>query len=297
MAQFIKRELRSLIVQRKGQGDVRSLFDEISSLCKNPCGTLFEAVQKQFAVNKQDSLRNNKAPKEELGMLRAGFARCGICGRALCVNHRDRVKNPSAKPQYFCRQKTGQDDLVHRHWTTIMVYILDAAAWEKALEVIRNPSWVRARVAELREQNKPVVNVEDVEATIENIRKQMHNLYKFAQLATDDETIETLGAMMNDLERQKREAEGKLLDMEGDAEEREAVEAEIVKFEKWVEQVQPLLTDPGYTPSYEEQRLAVRILGIYAIVFPQSGDYPFRYQIEVTIPEIVAKMKSCVQND
>ena len=74
-------------------------------------------------------------------------------------------------------------------------------------------------------------------------------------------SIETLGVMMNDLERQKREAEGKLFDLDEDAEERSAVEAEIFKFERWVEKVQPLLTNPRYTPSYEEQRLAVRIRG------------------------------------
>ena len=122
----------------------------------------------------------------------------------------------------------------------------------------------------------------------------MANLYKLAQNATNDETIDALTTMMKDLEKQKREAEALLYDIAEDDEERSEVEQEIVKFEQWVEKVQPLLTDPNYNPSYEEMRLAVRILGLKATVFPTIGDWPFRYQIDITIPAIVAKMKSYI---
>lgn len=39
--------------------------------------------------------------------------------------------------------------------------------------------------------------------------------------------------------------------------------------------------------SYDELRLAVRILGLTAVVFPTHGDYPFRYKIEVGPPKIM----------
>jgi hypothetical protein len=93
------------------------------------------------------------------------------------------------------------------------------------------------------------------------------------------------------VERQKREAEALIYDIEEDDEERAEVEAEIVKFEKWVKKVQPLLTDPTYTPSYEEMRLAVRILGVNAKVYPTKGEWPFRYQIDIYDP------RHCVQNE
>jgi hypothetical protein len=175
--------------------------------------------------------------------LRAGFCFCGICGRRLSVRYHTSQDHRSRKPDYFCRQKTGIENLTHNHLTAIGVHILDALAWEKALEVIRSPQLIRERVAQLREENIPMVNVEDVENTIENIRHQMHNLYKLAQNATDDETIETLTVMMKNLEKQKHEAKAMIYDIAEDEEEREAVEAEIVKFEKWVEKVQPFLTD------------------------------------------------------
>jgi hypothetical protein len=75
------------------------------------------------------------------------------------------------------------------------------------------------------------------------------------------------------------------------------LEEEIGKLEKWVEKVQLHLTDPVYVPTYEEQRLAARILGIGAIVFPSIGDWPFYYKIDVKLLKIMEKMKGCIKNE
>jgi len=254
----------------------------------------FEKIQRQLAYNKEDSVRNSKHPN--VGILRAGYCKCGICGRTMHVLHHPTPAYNRRKPEYYCRQKSGKEALRCNHATTISVHILDIQAREKIVEVLHNPALVRAKVAQLREENKPVVNTEDVETTIESIRRQMKNLYTLAQNATDDETISNLTVMLHDLERQKQKAEALIYDIEEDDEERAEVEEEIVKFEKWVADVQPFLTDPTYTPTYDELRLAVHILGIKAIVFPASGDYPFRARIDVTIPEIMKKLH-CVTND
>ncbi len=92
---------------------------------------------------------------------------------------------------------------------------------------------------------------------------------------------------MNQLEGQKRQAEAMLSDLADEEEKFAEVEKQLHKFEEWAAQVRPLLADPSYTPSYEELRLAVRILGMYVTVYPSRGDYPFRYQIEVRVPQIM----------
>ena len=62
--------------------------------------------------------------------------------------------------------------------------------------------------------------------------------------------------------------------------------------------VRPALGNSAYTPSYEELRLAVRIIGIHAIVFPLRGEYPFRYKIEVRPPKIWELLRHyCVADD
>ena len=45
----------------------------------------FEAIQAQLRINKEEALRNNKHSREEVGLLRAGYAICGMCGRKLRV--------------------------------------------------------------------------------------------------------------------------------------------------------------------------------------------------------------------
>jgi hypothetical protein len=121
----------------------------------------------------------------------------------------------------------------------------------------------------------------------------MRNLYVLAEQATDDDTLAALTQRMNELEKTKRELEGMLYSAHDVDESAAKLEEEIVKFEKWAADVRPYLSDHSYTPSYAELRLAVRILGIKAVVYPTKGEWPFRYQIEVSVPEIM-RLLHCV---
>ena len=279
--------------KREGKRLLRQSAEQMTPLPEGVCPAIldkdaFAQVQQRLAFNKQDSLRNNKHP-QDLGILRAGFVYCGICGRRLSVKHHNPTPtNARRKPEYVCQTRTGKQELTVNHFTGISVHILDQAAWQKALEVIADPAQVRARVAALREANTPQIDEESIHATITAIKRQLQNLYALAQAATDDETIENIKGLMLNLEKQKHAAEALLYDVEEDAEEKALIEAKIERFEQWAEKVQPLLTDPTYTPTYEEKRFAVHILGLKAVVFPGSGGYPFRYQISVDPPEIVS---------
>jgi hypothetical protein len=119
-----------------------------------------------------------------------------------------------------------------------------------------------------------------------------NNLWKLAQAATDDDSLTSLQGFLNDLERQKREAEAMLFDIEEEEELKEKLAAEINRFEEWAEKVRPDLTDPSYQPNYAEKRAAIRILGITAKVYPKKGDYPDRFTIDVRPPDIVSLL-SC----
>jgi hypothetical protein len=204
------------------------------------------------------------------------------------VKHHNKTGTYLRKPAYTCQINTGKPE--DKHITAILVHILDRAAWEKAVEVIRHPELVRARVEALRAQQREQPDMASIEHTLSTIRRQMQNIYKLAQNATDDETIDTLTAMMKELEKQKHDTEAMRYDIEAEEEERHKTEEEIAKFEAWAAQVAPLLGDLSYEPSYEEKRLAVRILGIRATVFPASSNNPFRYQIDIAPPAIVSSL-------
>lgn len=252
---------------------------------------VFEAVQEQLVTNKQEALRNNKHP-HDLGILRSGHVLCGICGRKLFVRYANANRRGRAH-NYFCQGK-----MTEKHITSIVVHVLDKAVWERVVEIIQNPDVVRSHVEQLRTANKAKRNPKDVENILATIRRKMQNLYKLAEDANDNDTIDTLKGMLKQLEKQKHEAEAMLFDIEEDADERRLVESEIVRFEKWTEKVRPCITDPLYEPTYEEQRFAVRIIGIRVTLYPEKGNFPYRYKIEYAPPAIMALLtKYTVQQE
>ena len=256
----------------------------------------FEKIQEQLMKNKEDSLRNNRHP-DALALLRGAHIFCGVCGQQLHVVYSDKEARRRETHRYRCQRKvTNHDRVTLNHRTQIHVPALDADVVTHIIEIVKNPIFIRARVEELRTQTKPVVDAEDIQTTIDTIRRAMQNLYNMAEHATDDETMVHITERMNNLEKQKRDAEALLYDLEDEEEELAEIEAEIVKFETWAEKVRPHLSNPSYTPTYEELRLAVRILGIRVTVYPTTGEWPYRYKIDVTVPAILAKLH-CVANN
>jgi hypothetical protein len=238
-----------------------------------------KAIREKLTTNKEEASRNNKWAKDVL--LRAGVVRCGICNRAL------RVKNIPGRHnarfnRYVCDNKAGWE----KHVVNIGAKSLDDAVWTIAVEHIINPTLIRERIAELRNQTHVEVDKEAIEKILATIKRKMKNLYLLAQDATDDETIDSLKAMMHDLERQKREAQAMLYESEEEEEKMQEVNEAIDKFEEWANKIQDLLTDPSYVPTYEEKRLACKILGIKVNVWPVDDEK--RYEITIAPPSIVS---------
>ena len=251
----------------------------------------FAKIQEQLQVNKLDSPRNNKSPREEMGLFRSGYCVCAICQYRMTVRYHkpDDPKRPN--PEYICRRKTGQND-AHFHNTIISQPLLDREGWKHAVEIICNPSTVRERVSAFRQQNTTVIDTEAIEATICRLQQEMQNLFNFAKLATDADSIARLGQMLNELETQKQKAQSLLYSAEEEEEENLKIEAEIARFEKWAQEVRPKLGNHEYAPDYTEQRLAIRILGLRAFVLPANGNHPFRYRFELAPPEIMKLLLS-----
>jgi hypothetical protein len=252
------------------------------------------------AANKNESSRNNHHDTEELGLVKNGYCRCMICGRAMTLDYPGpaaQLKN--TKPAYRCQQRASKSQsILHNHNTYHSLERIDAAVKEKIRETLLDISWVRAKVDELRNKNKKIVNPDEVHARLESLQQELDNLFDLARYATKEKTREKLGLQMQDIERQQREAEALLYDMEDEEEERAKIEKEIVRFEKWAEEVRPKLTDPQYLQNeatYQELRLAVRILGTIVTCYPVQGDWPYSFQVDVKAPEILAKVDSnCV---
>jgi site-specific DNA recombinase len=247
----------------------------------------FEVIQEQLVRNKQNSTRNNKQPLENLGLLRGGLARCGICGRTLIFKHRTGFKGKYTKDDYFCRINTGIDNVLNHHNVVISMKVLDEQAWQFAIPYIKNPTLVRERVNEIRQTQRDNNHTEEITGKLSEVKRQLSNLYKLAKSASDSDVLDDLAGMLKNLEKQKRELEYMLYVAEEKDEEAKQIEHELNKFEAWANQVRPLLDDPTYQPSYNEKRLACQILGVKASVYPSVG-YPERIKIEVSPPKLAS---------
>ncbi len=248
----------------------------------------FDLIQFQINKNRAESMRNNQL--KEPGLVRAGYIFCAICGGKLCVHPPSKATRGSAN-KYECRKRTGNHaELLNNHRINISMRIVDGAVKQKIAEALTHPELIRATVDELRAKRKPVIDVESIHSTIAEINQSIENFLALARHATTSGMIASLAQQMNDLENQKRAAEKLLYAIEDHEAEQAEVEAEIVKFEKWADEVRPFLTDPAYleTATYDELRLAVRILGIRVVVYPMGGEQ--RLTIDITIPEIMRKL-------
>jgi hypothetical protein len=231
-------------------------------------------------------MRNNK---NELGLLRS-YIYCGICGKRMHVVYPSPagLRNRNT-PLYRCETPYGKNTgTISFHRTQIHMKLIDELAKKKIVEVLLHPEQVRLQVEEWRKENREVIDPTDIEEAVAKITKALDNLYKLAENAPDDEELARITTRMKELGKQKREAEAMLYNLEEDKEEREVIESELVRFEKWVEKVRPFLSDPAYLAEaeYDELRSAIHILGLKTTIYPTQGEWPFRHNIEVTIPEV-----------
>ncbi len=249
----------------------------------------WELIQFQIEHNKSESMRNNGL--EEPGLVRSGYIFCGICGGRMWP-HPASSSSRYTGNYYECRKRLANNaDFINNHRINISMRTVDKAVKEKIAEALSNTTLIRAKADELRSKRKPIVDVESVHATIADINHSIENFLELARHATTSGMIASLAQQMNDLENQKRSAEKLLYAIEDHEAEVAEVEAEIERFEKWAESVRPLLTDPLYLAeqaTYDELRLAVRILGGKVLAFPTGSKD--RFTLDITIPEIMKRL-------
>lgn len=251
----------------------------------------YDRIQFQLGLNKTESIRNNRL--QTPGLLRSGYIFCGICGGRMSIYPPTKSSRKTGRyyNTYNCRKKTGENN---GHRTQISENIVHEAAKQKIAETVKDPSFVRAKVAEMRKKLQPIIDLESVHKTIADIDQGIQNFLELARHATTSGMIASLAQQMNELENQKRSAEKLLYAIEDDEAAKAEIEAELVRFEQWTEEVRPLLTDPTYLEkaSYEELRLAVRIIGIRVTVWPTSARTEQRFFVDVTVPEVMKKIYS-----
>lgn len=250
---------------------------------------LFEKAQRNVAHNKQLATRNNQASKESL--LRGGFAKCGYCGTTLRVYRKCETRKSGREVAYFSYNCARPYNEVGRcYGCSIPVDLLDAAAWENAVEIIRDSTEVDREIAELIKQNSPKQQRQRALKTLNDVLKEEEN-YR-ANLAKElkkktlsERTIAFLQHELASLEQQEQEARKNLADEQTMQQKQEKLQQRIAEFHQQCQEWRELIDDPEFTPSFKFKRDAILFFGITATVF--KVDHRPRFLFHKDPPEIV----------
>ncbi|CAN5767526.1 hypothetical protein BH23CHL2_BH23CHL2_25040 [soil metagenome] len=158
----------------------------------------FDAVQRRLKTNRQRSRRNAQYP-EDVALLRAGFAVCGLCGGNMMVQH----TAGSDKTDYKCRATA---DNQCRHFT-MRTYLLDAEFWDSLRafllddDVLDQTKHTRGKLAD------PGPELAVIERSLANIERQHANIARRVALTDDDDSAAVLMAQVDQLSQRRRELE------------------------------------------------------------------------------------------
>lgn len=237
----------------------------------------FEKAQQQLVRNKEQAARNNKHPQDTL--LRCGLVICGYCGTKMRV-----LQSHSHYLYYRCwrREKFYGECAT----SEIAAKRLDAAVWEHALEIIRDPAQVTKKVKPKRQADPTHQNRKTIKKQLEDIAREIENCTK-THNESENETVRKI--MAGELERLAKAQEG-LLQLQRrvrtQQEEWEQEQQKLDQFEQRCAEMRAKLDDPTFIPTYAFKRDACEYFGLKAHVW--RAEHEPHFQIDSDPPDIVS---------
>jgi site-specific DNA recombinase len=241
----------------------------------------WHAVQEQLQRNKQMARRNSHNPENAL--LRAGFVRCGHCGRSMIVKPSGRRRGYNYLNYVCCGRGWRTDSCL---MPTIATHILDAAVWGKVTTILTDPDVVARELERLQGDDPTERELESVDRSVRDIERRQTNLAQQMSLIDDPDAsaplvveIKQLAAHLKTL-RNEREEIVRQQDI------RQNVLVQLGDLRAWCRQVAGQLE----MLTYDEKRDALLALGIEVKVYSAKSDQ--RYEITVRLPIVSPTMRS-----
>jgi site-specific DNA recombinase len=251
-------------------------------------------VVKQLQKNQNSSLRNNKG---EISLLRAGQAKCGNCGRNVTTRISRYKGKKEVSEYYFYRCTASMANLSSGciGCSHISTKTVDNAAWQKVVEVIRNPSIVDAAVAEMKKEDptanrRKQINKEIAALETERQSLQADLLRMIRERLLDRNTEAVLTNRLKEIEKLINQFNSELLDDSKMYQQWEETQRNLKKMHEKCAVMREKLNDPNYEPDYRAKRDLIEFFGITATIW-ETGHKP-RYTIGLNLPEIVSSHRS-----
>jgi Recombinase/Resolvase, N terminal domain/Recombinase zinc beta ribbon domain len=249
---------------------------------------LAERVQTLLPLRQKKASRNNRNPNESL--LRAGLVKCGECGGNMSTSRR--LQKGSDYIRYIC----GKHNLVGRCvGCNIPARMVDEAAWQRALEIIRDPSEADAKIKQLTTSNEKIKRREQTRINLAEVRRKQANLRRELSVLAqegglDKGTREFFTGQLAILAKQEEEAKKQHEDERAFQQKYNLLQKRIEQFHKRCADWREKLDDPEFNPSYDFKRDACEFFGITAIVY-KFGRNP-RFEIQARTPSLMSLISS-----
>lgn len=245
---------------------------------------LFERVQKIKEINQQSATRNNQEPHKYL--VRGGFIKCGHCGGTMTSGNIS-----SHRPGYHCSTASnsviGANRCPSMIKVTIEAHIPDKAAWEKAIEIIRNPYQVDQKLEAWKKEDPNADRRQHITGELAKIKAKRARLTaRLEDEDMDDETYAGVKLRLKELAEQKQGYEKELNTETNIHDEWVKAQERLKHFHKRCQEMREQLDDPEFEPDYEFKRQAIEFFGIIVRVW-KKGHEP-RMEVESTPPSIVS---------
>ena len=248
---------------------------------------LWFAANTKREVAKAESPRNNKEP--EATLLRSGYIFCGYCGRPMSVSRARRYYSKSdgrekfRNAQYYCNSGGGTPGTC-RMRTTILVHIIDDAAWKFVKKLLDNLDRIR-EVLQAPLQRNAEADLQSVESLIEATQAEAARRVEDMR-GLSGYTRQLIVEELNRIEERLIELQKMKLDLTPNVKREEGLQHDIEVFLQWCENLKGRYDESDY----EERRRALRHLGIKVHIY-QAADSEHKRYVITARPELFKRLK------
>ncbi len=221
--------------------------------------TTWQAANDRLEWNKRNGVKAKTRAYEAL--LRGGYVCCGHCGDVMrvCWQH---VGKGGYRMAYQCQRnyRRHRDDPDRCSWHTISADDLDAAVWERVMEILLQPEIVRREIERLRGADRIEGDLGAIDRRLAEISREQARLADSVARLDDEDAATPLLTKLRTLSNEKRTLSGTGADLVRLAESREARRNELHSVTNWIARIRERLERlDGLTP--EQRRLALTALG------------------------------------
>jgi site-specific DNA recombinase len=229
----------------------------------------FEAVQARLTKNKAEASRNNKEPKAAL--LRAGYCRCGYCGRSMTVK-----RYSSGRLYYRCPGDAQQHDPCPH--PTISVRKTDAEVWEHLKARILDPDIFEQEILALQDDGGATSDVESVDRAIAKSEREKQNLVTAIANVTNPQAMDALTDRINQLGERIEALQRDREEIVQQGENHARLLTQMNSLRDWCQH----LAERVEQMTYEQKRLAIEGFGIEVRVYKKWHEP--RYELKARVP-------------